>query len=144
MSSNQPFLNHMFNALGMNEEVKQSVCVGEKKPEPKPKKQESVPVQIMDSDMKDMFFTVGNNDLAEFSNRFISNQYSYSIGGLFGSPVKAVNEEKPFWLDDLKLVAKAGKKSKNAYYIDATDPFTTINELRKNLSIAYPDLIVAL
>lgn len=140
----QPFLNHMFTALGRDAEIESPVVVESKKPEPKPKKQESVPVQIMDSDMKDSFYVIGNKDLLEFTHKFMNDEFSYSTGGLFGSSIKMMNETKPLWVDSFIPLVKAGKKSKKAYFIDITDPKSTIKEIHDAMQIRYPDLIVGL
>lgn len=141
---NEPFLQMMLESLGKEKPVivpKEKVPVTEV-PEPKPAKQELVPVQLMDSDMKDSFFLVGNNDLKNFIKRFQNNEYSYKVGGVFGSDAKLFNDGKPFWVEAFTTMAKPGKKSKTAYFLDATNPKDTIDEAAERLRVDYPDLII--
>jgi len=116
----------------------------EKKPDPviEPKKQEQVYVQVMDCDMKDNFFGIGHSDLFDFTNKFVANEYSYHVGGVFGSPRTQVNEGKPDWYKVFSEKAAPIKKTRANFYIDMTDPMETIKEMSDRIRVNYPDLIV--
>jgi hypothetical protein len=135
------FLNVMQEALGhpVEEAMVPAVHLAEPIPE---EKQEMVPVHIMDSDMADTFYLIGVKDLIDFVKKFKENEYCYKVGGIFGSDAKTVNEGKRMWVEAFNDKAKPGKKSKAAYYVDATDPVDSINEVLSKLRIEYPDLII--
>lgn len=135
------FLNVMQEALGhpVEEAMVPAVHLAEPIPE---EKQEMVPVHIMDSDMVDSFYTIGNKDLIDFVKKFQGGEYSYKVGGIFGSDAKTMNEGKLMWVEAFNAKAKPGKKTKSAYYIDMTDPKSTIDEVADKLHVDYPDLVI--
>ena len=142
------FLEHMCEALGdtmgVAAEEKKKLVEPEKQPEqkPEPKDQERVFVQVMDCDMQDNFFGIGHADLFDFADKFLNNEYSYHIGGVFGSAKTPMNEGKPDWYDVFTKTAEPAKKTRTKFYIDQTDPMDTIKEVSETMRVSYPDLIV--
>lgn len=137
------FLEKMYESLGKTDAViveKQSEPEPEDKPVPK--KQEQVFVQIMDCDMQDSFYGIGHEDFCNFLNKFVADEYGYTVGGVFGSEKKPMNEGKPDWFKVFGEAAKPIKKVKTKFYIDQTDPMDTIKEVTNLMRVSYPDLIV--
>jgi hypothetical protein len=133
------FLEHMYEVVG-----KEIDTISEsEKSVPEPKKQEQICVHVMNCDMNDNFFSIGNADFFTFLSQFVNNEYKYHTGGAFGSSRTAINEDKNDWYDTFKQKAKSAKKTKTQYYIDETDPMHTIKETLNLMRVAYPDLIVA-
>lgn len=138
------FFEHMSEAIGNPMGVvseKKKPIVTEKKTVPV-KKQEPVFVQIMDHDMRDNFFSIGHADLFDFTNKFLNNEYGYTLGGVFGSSKKHMNEDRPDWFKVFATKAQPAKKSKTNFYIDMTDPMDTIKEVSSRMRVNYPDLII--
>lgn len=106
------------------------------------KKQDRLYIQVMDYDMADNFFSIGHNDLCDFVNKFVANEYSYHVGGVFGSQRKEINEGKKNWYDAFTEKAVSIKKIKTKMYIDMTNPIDTIKEVNLLMRVTYPDLIV--
>lgn len=137
------FLDTMYKKLNKSPDVvsdDKDIPAGEPEEELEP--QDIITVHIMDSNMDDCFYDVGHKDLSDFLNKFGSDEFSYDVGGVFGSEKKPVNEGKPLWFERFVSIAKKSKAKKSKYYIDATNPKETIKEVAGLMRITYPDLII--